>query len=177
MNIEKVLKEYKVKKAYVDSVLARIEKYKYAIDHPEIYYRDYIAPTKELGMPSGGTGRKGSWVESYVIGKEFNDEKIQKLIANEEARVFFPRMELEQIEEALNCLTIYERQIIEWKYFDSMMWKDITENYNSQFRAETPITYETLKKKNKIALNKLSLVLSQFYEDFNQISEMQSAVH
>lgn len=164
MNVETILKEYKVKKSYVESIIARIEQYKFMMNNPEMWDKDYLPPSRDLGMPSS-KGGGGSWVEHYIIQKEVNENMIKQWIQKDESRVFFARMEVDQIERALSCLTDPEKKVIEWKYFNHMIWKDITSNYNDEFRADRPVTYETLKKKNKTAIDKLVIILEPFYNN------------
>lgn len=166
IDIEKILKEYKTKKAYVETTLARIEQYKYAIAHPEMWYKDYIPASSPLGMPGNPNGSKGSIVESYVIGKNLNEDIIKSWIEQDESRVFFKKLEIEQIDNAMKSLSKQEIYIIELKYLEGMFWKDIELSYNTQFRQKNYVTYEALKKVNKEALNKLTTILEPFYNQF-----------
>lgn len=167
IDIEKILREYKMKKAFVEATLARIEQYKFAIEHPEMWY-------KEISLPSSldvskNTNIGNSVVENRVIGKSLNEEIIKKWIEDDESRIFFKKLELEQIDKAMESLTKQERYIIELKCFDNIFWRDIEISYNDQFRQKNYVTFEALKRIKKDAINKLYQILKPFYKQFKII--------
>jgi hypothetical protein len=168
MNIEKVLREYKMKKAAVETTNARIEQYKWAMSHPEEWYKDYIPDSSSvLGLPGRPKGSPApSSVETFVDDKELNSDILKSWIRKEESRIFLTKLEVTQIEIALNSLNKQERYIIELKYFDDMFWRDIEVSFNGVFRAKNYVTFETLKKMNKDALSKLTIILEPFYDNF-----------
>ncbi|AWZ48308.1 hypothetical protein C3495_05500 [Clostridiaceae bacterium 14S0207] len=168
MNIEKILKEYKTKKAYVDTTLARIEQYKYAIAHPEEWYKDYVPKSSPLGMPGRPKGSYvGSVSEEYMIDKELNKHIIEEWIREDQSRIFFKKLEIEQIDKAINgCLNEQEKLVIKLKYLEGMYWKDVEFNYNSEFRQRNYVTYETLKKNNRNILKRLTDILEPFYSQY-----------
>lgn len=168
MNIEAILKEYKINKAFVETTMARIEQYKYAIAHPEAWYKDYIPASSPLGMPGKPKGSGTSPVENYIVEKELNEEIIREWIRQDESRIFFKKLEIEQIECAMNKgLNKQEQYVITLKYFEGgMSWGEIELSYNNEFRQKNYVTYETLKKDNKKALNKLTTILEPFYNQF-----------
>jgi hypothetical protein len=173
MNIENILKEYKVKKSYVDTTLARIEQWKYVLNHPELWEVDFYDENlyKSIdysGMPGAprGSAPAPSSVENCAMNKMLNESKLKDWIRNDQSRLFLKKLEVEQIETALNSLTSQERFIIELKYFDNMFWKDIEINFNHRYRPQNYVTFEMLKKKNKEALNKLKHVLLPLYNQF-----------
>lgn len=166
MDIEKVLKEYKTKKAFVETTLARIEGYRYALNNPDTWGKEYISPSREIGMPGAPTRNISSPVERLVIDKELDEETIKQWISDDESRVFPIKLEVEQIENAMKCLTKQEKYIVECKYFDNMFWRDIEISFNSHLRQQNYVSYEWLKKLNKEALQKLSPILEPFYNRF-----------
>lgn len=167
MDIEKVLREYKKKKSSVETTLARIDQYKFAIAHPEMWYKDYIPEGKEPGMPGKPrVGYVSDTMTNYIIGKDLTIDILKDWVKDDESRIFIIKLEVEQIEKALDGLTSQEKYIIQLKYFEKMFWKDIELNFNVKFRQKNYITYEMLKKSNKEALDKLEQILSPFYNQF-----------
>lgn len=164
MDLENILRKYKEKKAYVETTEARIEGWKYAIQHPEMWYKDYLPQGRELGMPGRPHGSAPAPTENYIIGKEITVETIKIWISQDESRIFPIKIEIEQIEKALEGLTRQERCVIELKYFENMFWRDIELSFNNLYRQKNYITDIRLKQINKDALNKLYKILKPFYE-------------
>lgn len=167
ISIEEILREYKHKKSIVDTTVARIDQYKYAIGHPEmIMDRQYSFNSREIGMPGAPLRNTASPVERFITDKELTIDVLQEWIKDDESRVFFKKLEVEQINLALNSLTPQEKYIIDLKYFNDMFWRDIEINFNGKFRQKNYLSYEMLKKINKDALDKLSSILQPFYNQF-----------
>jgi hypothetical protein len=165
MDLDKILKTYKKKKSYVETTIARIEAYKYALEHPEIRYNEYCISSKELGMPRGsGTG--GSPIEKFVVSTEKMNELLKQWIEEDESRMFPLKLEVNQIESAMMYLTGQEKYVIECKYFEGMLWKDIEINVNREYRQQNYITESGLKKINIRALNKLEEILEPLYNRY-----------
>ncbi|MFD3158696.1 hypothetical protein ACFIJ5_17950 (plasmid) [Haloimpatiens sp. FM7330] len=164
MNIEKVLKSYKLKKSLVESALERIKAYEFSLDHPEVIENYYTKLNMESSIPKSSY-RKGSIVENILDKREITNENIMKLIQKERSRIFFTKLEVEQIENSLNALTDEERFIIECKYFDNMFWRDIEIKFNDKFREDNYITVAGLRKINSKVLNKLRSIIAPFYEE------------
>lgn len=165
MKINRILKEYRLNKALIDITEARIEQYKWAINHPEEWYRDYIPESKELGMPSAprGSGAKDV-VSGFLIEKELNEEILKEWIKKEESKIFFKRLEVKQIELCLSILGTKELFIIENKYInDKMAWIDIETSYSLTFKES--LTLDALKKKHKNAVDKIKEILTPFYTE------------
>lgn len=169
MDIEKALKEYRFKKSLVETTLARIEQYKFAIAHPEMWFKDYISSGRELGMPGAPLRNTSSPVEKFIMDKELNEETIKEWISNDESRIFITKLEVEQIDLALKSLTGQEKYLIELKYFDDMSWREIEENFNNKFKHRNNVSFEMLKKKNKEALSKVQDILKLFYNQFSMV--------
>lgn len=162
MDLDKILKSYKRKKAYVETTLARIEAYKYALEHPEIRYNEYCISSRELGMPRG-SGFGGSAIEKYVVSEEKMNELLEQWIGEDESRVFPIKLEINQLENAMSYLTEQEKYVIDFKYFECMNWKDIEISFNSKYRQQNYITESGLRKINSKALAKLHEILEPFY--------------
>ncbi|SDX78318.1 hypothetical protein [Tepidimicrobium xylanilyticum] len=166
--IENALKDYKRKKSIVETTLARIENYKKAINNPESFTHIFLGSPIELGMPKS-TGSKISPVEMAVTDKEKAIEILKQWIKDEHSRIYPYQIELEQIDGALEALTMQQRFIIECKYFENMFWRDIEISFNDKFRQQNYITYEGLKKINKETLNLLAKILEPYYMRFKII--------
>lgn len=165
MDIEKQLKEYKIKKATVETTLARIEQWKWAMQHPEEWYKDYIPNSSSvLGMPGRPHGSPAAPTEDFLIDKELNANIIESWIKTEQSRIFMLNMEVEQIDIAIRSLTDQQQYIIKAKYFDELFWKDIETSFNEKFRQKNYVTQARLKQIKDEAINKLIEVLLPFYE-------------
>jgi len=159
--IEKMLREYKVKKSRVDAANASIEAYEKVIENPEIVDSwSYNIDNREPGMPSAH--RMSSVVEVEVCAQELTIDTIKEWIEDTKARIFKTALEVKRIEIALQGLTYQEKFLIELKYFEKLNWKNIEINFNQKFRQQNCITDSGLQKINTIALDKLSIVLDPF---------------
>lgn len=167
MKIEQILKEYNSKKVMIEATEARIEQYKWAIAHPEEWYRDYIPEGRELGMPGAprGSGISIDPVSGYIHEKELNEEILRDWIRREESKIFFKRLEIKQLDLSMKVLLPKERFIIENKYMlDALSWNDIELNYTKSFNEQ--LTMIALKKKCRNAIDKLKTVLKPFYVEY-----------
>lgn len=165
MDIAKKLREYKYKKSLVDTTLARIEQYKYAIAHPELRENYFSISNREIGMPGAPLRSTASPIEKVVIENELTEEILNEWIREDSSRIFIIKLEIDQIDIALEgSLTKQERAIIKWKYFDNMFWKDIEINYNNEFRQKNYVSQERLKQTNKDSLKTLEYILAPFYK-------------
>ncbi|MDF2878613.1 MAG: hypothetical protein K0S30_1709 [Clostridia bacterium] len=165
MDIAKKLREYKYKKSLVDTTLARIEQYKYAIAHPELRENYFSISNREIGMPGAPLRSTASPIEKIVVENELTEEILNEWIREDRSRIFIIKLEIDQIDIALEgSLTKQERAIIKWKYFDNMFWKDIEINYNNEFRQKNYVSQERLKQNNKDSLKTLEYILAPFYK-------------
>ena len=101
--VEQALKEYKVKKSKVEATEARIQAYEYAIQHPEIWERSYVPGCGEIGIPQCHSNE--SPVERIFTEKELTTDMIRQYIEDDKSRIFPLKMEVEQIEKALEGLS------------------------------------------------------------------------
>lgn len=163
MRIEDKLREYRKKKSIVETTIARIEAFQVALEYPDMYESVIITRGKEFGMPKSDF-YTGSLVEGEVFDKEKARELIREWITEDRARIFYIKLEVEQIEIALRSLPVYEKYIIESKYFDNMFWRDIEIRLMKMFPQKNPLTIEGLRKLNKEALLKLEEVMEPFYK-------------
>jgi len=163
MKIDEILKVHNTKKVIIETTEARIEQYKWCIEHPEEWYRDFI-PERELGMPKG-SGFSADPISGYINDKELNEEVLKDWIKREESKIIFIRLEVKQLELSLKVLNEKELFIVENKYInDKMSWDEIETSYPYTFKEQ--LTIDTLKKKSKKALGKIKIVLTPFYNEY-----------
>lgn len=161
MDIKSKLKEYKNKKAIVETTLARIEEYKKDLLNPNIEKLGYRTYYREPGMPKAFT--TNSPVETAAVEKEVTREMIKEWIREDQDRIRLLQTEVKQIELALEALLPGERLIIECKYFDNMFWSNIEINYNQAFRLKQDVTVARIRQLHDEALDKLIPLLTPFY--------------
>ena len=162
--IEKALRDYKRKQSVVETTLARIENYKKTINNPDDFTAIYLGSPKGIGMPRGTN--ISSPVESAITDKEKAIEILKEWIIEDKSRIYPYQIELEQIDGALNALTIQEKFIIECKYFENMFWRDIEINFNDKFRQQNYITDSGIRKINAESINLLAKILKPYYTRF-----------
>ena len=166
MKITDVLRNYKVWKADVEAVDARIKAHKELLLTPNLSECGYLIVSHPIA--SGGKKSTSSPVEREVIMKidcnRLTAQMIKEWIQEDEARIYMKRIEVRQIEIALDALNMYERSIVEWKYFEGMNWNNIEMSYNSTYKQRHDVTEERIRKMSYNALIKLITVLKPFYD-------------
>ncbi|WP_432400974.1 hypothetical protein [Wukongibacter sp. M2B1] len=163
--IEGALKDYKGKKAKVETTLARIEAWEYALAHlDEVRFVSRTSAPNDCWIMKFNNGYSmGSPVENYAISDEEKEERLKEFIERDKSNIFPLQMEIKQIEKAIGALTRQERFIVESKYFEKMFWREIERNFNEKFRQQNYITESGLKKIKSEALKKLVELLQPFY--------------
>ena len=169
LDIQDILRQYKKKRAFVNTTKARIELWEKILDDPDITkYRFYIC-NKETGMPKAHNN--SSPTENEAMMNEQNDtlsrQLVKEWLEEDKSKVMFPEAEVKQLEEAMESLTEPEKFIIDCKYFRNWFWRQIEYSYNEKFRQENRIIEDTLRKMNKTALDKLEEILNPFYNKIN----------
>lgn len=161
--IEDALRDYRRKQSIVETTLARIESYKKARDNPDSY--THIFPDSRLpGMPKGTDII--SPVEKTITDKEKASIIINEWIYDDYSRIYPYQIELEQLDGALNALTMQQRFIVECKYFEGMFWRELADTFNNEFRGKNYITSEGIRKMNRQALDLLGRILEPYYNRF-----------
>ena len=168
--IEKALRDYMRKKAIIQTTLERIKAYENAIDHPELITGLFLGTSIEPGMPTGKGYKPTSPIEHEILEVESNSEEIRQWIKEDKSRIYPLQIEKEQIDMAMNVLTMQQRYIVECKYFESMFWNDIEISFNDKYRAKSFITVSGIKKMNNESLNILKEILKPYYNRFKSIS-------
>ena len=160
------LKDYKRKESEIETTLARVEAYDKALENPKSFIEIYPNSSPELGTIKGKGGKPSSPVEKSIENSENNREETTKTlktwIEEDLSRIYPLQIEKEQIDGALNALTKEQRYIIDLKYFEKMIWRDVEYNFNKKFGKN--INARQLQNRNDIALKSLCKILSPYYE-------------
>lgn len=160
--IEKMLKEYRKKRAKVDNSLATIQAWEESLENPDVV--EYLVRTYgvEMGMPTAKY-KITSPQEVEILRNELEPEEAAQLvrewIKDEYSRIFKDKLEVEAIERALSALTPSQKYVIELKYFDEFFWSVIEDKYNERFREKNYVTEARLRQIDREALNKLTEIL------------------
>jgi hypothetical protein len=168
--IEKALKNYKKKKSIVDTIELRIEAYERMLEESQEESFTVSFPS-EIGMPRS-PGYGGSPTERTAIAMECNREDIKEIIKNDKSRLFWPKLEIDQIEKSLEALTTWEKFIIECKYFDGMSWRNIEISFNKQFPQKNDITEGRIRQINSEATDKIVEILNPFYQQYETMLKL-----
>jgi len=167
IDLEKILKEYKIKKSIVDTTNSRIQAYTDAMSNPELIASwGYSINTRELGMPGAPLRNTSSPIEREICDSELTIEAIQEWISDDRSRIYKYSLQVNIIEGALKALTEQEKYIIELKYFERMSWNNIELSFNSEFKQKNDITSEQARKINIQATDNLLEVLSPLENAF-----------
>ena len=161
--IEERLKRYKQNKADVETTLSRCQVWQDMINNNDLESLIYT-PTRIEGMPKAL--RINSPVESEVMQRCATIEGVQSWIKEDTSRIFFKKLEVEQIEGALRALTPEQRFVIEQKYFDETFWSNIEINFNNKFNNRAPIQKDRLKEIKTNSLKIITDILTPFYERY-----------
>jgi hypothetical protein len=170
MNIEQALKNYKKRKSIVETIEIRIEAYERMLaDFDDDCFE--ISEPQEPGMPHS-PNRSGSPTERAVMTMECSREDVKELIKSDKSRLFWPKLEIEQIEKALEGLTPWERYVAGVKYFDRLSWRNIEISFNKQFPQKNDITEGRIRQINGEALTKLIEILNPFYLQYESMLKL-----
>jgi len=166
--LEKILREYKIKKSIVDTTNARIEAYTDAINNPELIKSwSYSINTREPGMPGAPLRNTSSSVEAGICSEQLTIETIQEWIAEDKSRIYRYELQVNIIEGSLKALTEQEKYIIELKYFERMSWNNIELSFNKQFKQKNDITCGQARNINDQAIENLQEVITPLESTFN----------
>ena len=165
--IEGRLKDYKEKSSVIETTLSRIKTYQKALENPKSYTMINFNTQGDMGEIKGKGGVPSSPVEQEVVRKEQDQdsviETLKEWIEDDKSRIYPLQVEREQIDGALNALTSQQRHIIECKYFDNMMWRDIERSLNDEFRQQNFITESGIKKINSKSIELITEILERYY--------------
>lgn len=159
MNIEKALRDYKIKKGKIETIQERCKYWQYCLDtmtDDEIAKEFIYESTDTYGMPK--SKNNNSPVETTIITREVTRDMVRQWIKDDESRIRPLQYEIKQIEIALGSLTEEENYIIDCKCIDRWKWRQVEIGYNEKFK--TNVTEEQLKKKKIEALKKMEEILN-----------------
>ena len=87
--LEKILREYKIKKSILETTNARIKAYTDAMNNPELIASwGYSINTRELGMPGAPLRNTSSPIEREICDSELTIEIIKEWIAEDMGRIY-----------------------------------------------------------------------------------------
>lgn len=168
IEIEKILREFKLKKATVETTNARIQAYTDAINNPELIASwSYSLGSRELGMPGAPLRNTSSTVEKEICDNELTIEIIKEWIKEDKSRISRYSLQVEIIEMALKALTEQEKYIIGLKYFERMNWDNIELNFNNQFKQKNDITSGQTRKINDHAIEYILEIVNPLKNTFS----------
>lgn len=167
------LKKYKQNSSTIETTLARIETYENALRNPTSYTHLSPSSQSDMGSIKGKGGKPSSPVEQALVRKEGNEQEVmehfREWIKEDKSRIYPLQIEKEQIDGALNALTKEQKHVIECKYFENMIWKDIAESVNDKFRKQNCITGSGAKKINLNSVEIIVKILKLHYSRMNFI--------
>lgn len=168
IQLEKVLREYKIKKSIVDTTEARIHAYLEAISNPDLVKEwSYSEVSREPGMPGAPLRNTSSPIEREICALEMTTDTIKTWIADDRSRIYKFILQVNLVEGALKALTEQERYIIGLKYFERMSWSNIELSFNKEFKQKNDITSGQARTKNDEAIKNLLEILSPLESTFN----------
>lgn len=163
-NIEDKLRDYKKNRAEVNTTLQRIAVWEQMLKEGDMS-KFVNTPPSTMGMPKAPI-RQGSPVESVIEETEITRELVEQWIDDEKSRIFWKKLEVEQIEEALKALTTEQKYIISKKYFEEWSWRTIEINFNEDFKHRGAVYERGLRYICREALKILTDILIPFYQQF-----------
>jgi len=162
--IEARLKLYRQNKAEVETTISRCQVWQDMINNNDLESLIYT-PTRIEGMPRAPL-KVTSPVEAEVMQKAATIEDVQAWIKEDMSRIFFKKLEVEQIEGALKALNPEQRFVIEQKYFDGLFWKNIEINFNNRFTNRVPIQENAIKVICREGIQIIDSILTPFYNRY-----------
>lgn len=170
MDIVKILKGYKEKKARVDTVLERIKTWEMLLINPDIEFYGYNIYSREIGMPTARSTTSQVEREAFK-NEEFEDvtkEMIQEWVKEDKSRIVYIQLEVECVDRAIKSLAKSDRFIIELKHFENTYWCDIEVAYNKEFATKNYVPTESLKNFHRRALDKLQVMTDEHFNRFTR---------
>lgn len=162
--LEEHLRLYRKYKAEVNTTLQRVAVWEEMLKKGELWAFEYSV-SKLAGMPGGGVS--SSPVETEVRDREVTAEMVREWIEDDRSRVYYKKVEVEQIEEALKALTREQRTVIEAKYFDGMTWRNIETLFNEKYSVgRVCIQVDGIRKINRESLEILWEILGPLFQRY-----------
>lgn len=165
--IENALREYKSKKSVIETSLARIEAYQKLINEHQDFFEVMLSSPVEPGMPKSHNG--GSSPEFTTLQKDEAIKQFKEWIKEEESRIYPLQLEIDQIGKALEALNRQERFVIECKFFEKMIWRDIENSVNENFKQKEYITIRGLQHQVEASMKLITSILKPFYIKFGMV--------
>jgi len=168
IRMEYKLNTYKQNKALVDTTMLRIsELEKILRGTGDDVLELVIEPPEEVypGMPKV-QGQISKPVEVSVLKREVAREIVQKWINDDKRDILVLKLEVEQIESALNALSREQLFVVESKFFEKWTWSAIEKEFNEKFRNvyNSYVGDAGIRKIKREAVGILCNILRNFYK-------------
>lgn len=164
--LESRLKLYKQHKAEVVTALQRVAVWEEALKKGELWLFENSV-SRMLGMPRSPSVHSST--ESTVEQREVTAELVQEWIEEDRSRVYYKKLEIDQIDEALKALTAEQRTVIESKYFEGMTWRNIEILFNERHsKGRVFIQTDGIRKINSETLGILWKILGPLFQRYLQ---------
>lgn len=157
--LEKRLRLYKQHKAEVETTKQRISVWEDLLREGDLSVFEYHV-AKLLGMPRA---RAVNGLDSVVANNEITAEMVRDWINDDKSRIYYMKIEVEQIETALRALTTEQQTVIELKYFNGMSWRNIEILFNEKCKNRIYITDNAIRKINQESLEIMWKILGPLY--------------
>lgn len=161
---EERLRLYRKHKAEVNTTLQRVEVWEQALKQGDLRMFEYSV-SRLAGMPRSSNSSSPTEIEAGL--REITVEMVRDWIEEDKSRVYYKKVEIDQIEEALKALTGEQRTVVTSKYFDCMTWRNIEAVFNERHSVgRVYITNEMLRKINKESLEILWEILGPLFQRY-----------
>jgi hypothetical protein len=157
--LEKRLKLYKKNKYNVETTVQRVNLWEGLLREGNLEIFEYQA-SRLLGMPRA---KNVNGLDVIVAENEVTEEMVRDWIEDDKSRIYYMKIEVEQIETALKALSQEQSVIVDLKYFNNMSWRGIETIFNERFKNRIYITDEMLRKMNRESLQILWDLLGPLY--------------
>lgn len=159
----KILYMYTDIKADIKNIKDSIKYYEQLLQQSDLSELDYFKKIEFIGIKYIST--IFSIVEKEVTRKEtahkLNAQIIRELKAKAETELLQKQNQIDNIDNAIECLSKEDIYIIKCKYLHRMTYKCITINYNTQFRYA--LTEQSIKLRAKNSIKKMKNIINPVY--------------
>lgn len=160
----KILENYLAIKSEIEIIESNIAYYEKLLQQEDLSELEYYKHAHFFGIRD--VSIVYSEVENQVLKREtahkLNYKIVRELLARAKTKLLERRNQIDNIDKAINALTFENRYIVKCKYFYSMTYKDIAENYSKKFRVY--LTEQTLAKRVKDSVNKIKYRINPIYD-------------
>jgi hypothetical protein len=160
----KILENYLAIKSEIEIIESNIAYYEKLLQQEDLSELEYYRHAHFFGIRD--VSIVYSEVENQVLKREtahkLNYQIIRELLAKAKTKLLERRNQIDNVDKAINSLKIQDRFIIRCKYFYSMTYKDIAENYSRKFKYH--LTEQTLAKRVKCSVERIKYRINPIYD-------------